>query len=342
MKKYMYTRLIFSFLFIAFFATSCYTQLAVVKPHRVYVYERTVEPDEQEEPADTVYYEDEEEPASEVYVDVDNYYGYPPPATWRSHYYDPYYWDSFYWDDFYYSSWNYPYNFYRYDYFWHRPALVVYFPWYNDYYYNYGYGYYGRSYKAPYKPRHFARGGSLLNPRGSRHVASGGRSAGKVAAGRGTARRTVKSRAPGIRRADDIRVVRGSAAGSSGGTSVTKTGTRRSGKRIVKSPNRRTGSRKVYKRIRSERKKNTGKIKTRSGRAGKVRKGSVTKSSSSKKTTKSSGSRRSSNNSKSSYSGSSSSRSSSSVSKSSGSGRSSSGRRSSSSRSHSSGRSTRR
>ena len=74
MKKYMYTRLIFSFLFIAFFATSCYTQLAVVKPHRVYVYERTVEPDEQEEPADTVYYEDEEEPASEVYVDVDNYY----------------------------------------------------------------------------------------------------------------------------------------------------------------------------------------------------------------------------------------------------------------------------
>jgi methylenetetrahydrofolate dehydrogenase (NADP+)/methenyltetrahydrofolate cyclohydrolase len=68
MKKYMYTRLIFSFLFIAFFTTSCYTQLAVVKPHRVYVYERTVEPDEQEESADTVYYEDEEEPASEVYV----------------------------------------------------------------------------------------------------------------------------------------------------------------------------------------------------------------------------------------------------------------------------------
>ncbi len=334
MKKYMYTRLIFSFLFIAFFVTSCYTQLAVVKPKRVYVYERTVE---QEEPADTVYYEEDEEPASDAYVDVDNYYGYPPPATWRSHYYDPYYWDSFYWDDYYYSSWSYPYNYYRFDYFWHRPAFVIYYPWYNDYYY--GYGYYNEGRRVAYKPRHFTRGGSLLKT-GSRHIASSSRSVSNVSGRNSASRHTVTDRAPDIRQTDDIRVVRTGAGRSSAGTSISKKSVRKSGKRIVRSSKAHKSGRKIYRKSRSVKKRDTGKTKARSGRPRTVRKGSATKSRSSETTTKSPRSR--SDNAGTSYSGSSRTRSSSSVSKSSGSGRSSSSSRSGSSRSHSSGRSKRR
>ncbi|MEJ2545530.1 MAG: hypothetical protein P8Y99_15815, partial [Calditrichaceae bacterium] len=159
-------------LILSFFLSSCYTQFAVVERQtakKVIVEgqdEAVAEAEEYVEDVDTVYYEDEGE--ASVYIDNYNEYGYPDYYRYGYNIYNPWY-GGYYWDSYYYGScWDcgyYPYGYY------HRyPYVVVYDP----YYYNY-YDWHrtDRYYGDRFKPRPFNREGStVLRSRSSRITSS--------------------------------------------------------------------------------------------------------------------------------------------------------------------------
>jgi len=248
MKNIKYVRFILSALFIAFFVSSCYTQLAVVKTKRVYVHERPVEREQQ---VDTVYYEEDGESDTEVYVYHD-YYDYPPPITWRSRYYDPF-WNDYYWDDYYYSSWHRPYyNPYGYDYYWHRPIYIDYHPYYWDNYYGSDWNWNRQN--RSFKPRHFAKNGSSLRT-GSRHVASGSRGSRNSTVDNSirsaSTRRAVRT--PSARNTDDIQVTSARSGRTTRDKVVEKSSAKRTKTKVVRTSNDRTSKRKYYRVTKSQR-----------------------------------------------------------------------------------------
>ncbi len=282
MRRSTYIRWTLSALFVAFFLSSCYTQLAVVKKKKVYVYEEKQQPASRGfdrsslEETDTVYYEEDEDwDNGDTHITY-NYYDYPPSVSWRARFYDPFFYDDYYfYNDFYYTRyypvydpWLYPYGG------WYRP-IYIYDPyWHPDWRF------------APdgpvYKQRPFARNGQLARSGGrsarvsTRSRSSAGNSAAltghnrsRSRAGSGTSSRT-------IRRADDIQVIGTAAPGTGGRTGIKKGTKTKTVRKVVGNRKSRRSSRKYYPVSSSKKRRSTAKtVRSRKSR-------SVSKSRSSK------------------------------------------------------------
>ncbi len=272
MKRSTYIRWTLSALFVAFFLSSCYTQLAVVKKKKVYVYEEKQQPVTRsyERPSsdeiDTMYYEEDEDWENGATHITYNFYDYPPPVSWRTRYYDPFFYDDFYfYDSFYYSNyyWGYPpYGGWG----WYRPVYIYDPYWHSDWRFAPG---------GPiYKQRPFARNGRLVRNGGrstrvsTRSRSSAGNSAALVehnrsrrTAGNGNSTRT-------IRRADDIRVIGTAAPGTGGRTGLKKGTTTKTVRKVVGNRKSRRSSRKYYPVSSSKKRRSTAKtVRSRKSRS---------------------------------------------------------------------------
>jgi len=267
MKRSTYIRWTLGTLFVAFFLTSCYTQLAVVKKKNVYVYEEErSRPAETYSDQDTVYYEDDQnwdDPNTHI---TNNYYDYPPPISWRARYYDP-----IFWDDYYFSSSYYDYGYeyypvgYPYGYGWYRPVYIY------DPYYSPGWGFRaGRG--TNYKPRPFGRNGGMLRSGGnSTRISTRSRVGGSSSLVKHSAtsgRRSIRKNDRSFGNAPDIQVVRGGSTGVGGRKTVTKSTPVKTVRKVVSNRKSRRSNRKYY----PVNKRRRGTVKTvRSRKAVKVK-----------------------------------------------------------------------
>ncbi len=261
MKRSTYIRWILSALFVAFFLSSCYTQLAVVKKKKVYVYEEKQQPVSRNydrpslQETDTVYYEEDENWDNGDAQIVNNYYGYPPPVSWRARYYDPYFYDDFYfYDSFYYSNYYWDYPFYgRWG--WYRPVYIYDPYWHSDWCLTPG----GPVY---YKQRPFARNGLLARSGGrSTRISTRSRSSNaEPLISRNRSRTTSgNSSRRSIRRADDIQVIGTATPATSGRTGIKKGRSAKTVHKVVGNRKSRRSSRKYFPVSSSNKRRSTAK-----------------------------------------------------------------------------------